>query len=90
MSDLPGYGAATYCGNCYSLFHTSGQCPDLEEEMIEEIKNAVREQMTSMAEDVEPLSYAEAYDFNDDEVAKAMELQQKARITITWDDDNAA
>lgn len=25
-------GAATYCGNCYSILHTSNQCPYLEDE----------------------------------------------------------
>lgn len=57
-------------------------------EQVERIKNAVREQMTSMAEEVEPLSYAEAYDFLDGEIEMAMQMQSTARITITWDEDD--
>ena len=27
MTDLPGYGGAIYCGECYSTNHTVQQCP---------------------------------------------------------------
>ena len=58
-------------------------------EQVERIKNAVRKEMASMAIEVEPLSYAEAYDFMDGEIEMAMQMQTTAKITITWDEDDA-
>lgn len=49
-----------------------------------ELKAAVQEQMQSMADEVEPLTYHEVYDFTDEEVDRAMELQNSARVLIIW------
>lgn len=49
-----------------------------------EIKAAVQEMMRYMANEVEQLSYYEAYDFTDEEVDRAMELQLASSVTITW------
>ena len=49
-----------------------------------EIKAAVQAEMQSWANEVDPLTYYEVYDFTDEEVDRAMELQLTSGVTITW------
>lgn len=53
-----------------------------------DIKAAVATEITELIDDVEPLSYHEVYEFDDDEIQRAKTLEHRAKVTITFDADD--
>ncbi|NWN86997.1 MAG: hypothetical protein HLX51_00420 [Micrococcaceae bacterium] len=54
----------------------------------EDIKVAVATEMTELIDDVEPLSYHEVYEMDDDEIQRAKTFERRATATITFDADD--
>lgn len=55
--------------------------------MSNEIKDAVRKEMAEAAEDVDALTYAEVYGFEDEQIEEALTLQGTATVTVTFPAD---
>lgn len=54
---------------------------------MDEIRKAVIDEMAAAARDVEALTYAEIYDFDDAEIEEACKLQASATVVIVFPGD---
>lgn len=52
----------------------------------EEIREAVRREMVEAALDVESITFAEVYDFDDDDIKRAHHWQCRAKVEVTFDE----